>query len=136
MSNYCTYISAITALLFIISAAQAAKPTQLNLLPAKAIHSYAYLQKSLCNTPKFVFTPLQARKALQNAIHSYQIKHIVKQKISNPESELMIYVDKNQKAHWVFLVSFLVESKHTVKATPTYILDAVGLNVYYEWNAL
>lgn len=134
MRNYYTYLSAIIAALSIISTTQAAKPAKLNLLPAKAFHSCAYLKTGLRNTPKYIFAPLQARKALQNAIHTYQIKNIVKQKISHPESELMIYVDKKHKAHWVFLVSFLVESKHTVKARPTFILDAITLNVYHEWN--
>lgn len=94
---------------------------------------YQDLNKDLENTPNYVFTADQAHKALQQAIDLYQQKTGLKQAVSKTTSKLLVYVDKDSKAHWAFLVSFLSNSAR-MPAKPTYIIDAATFSVYKQWN--
>lgn len=97
--------------------------------------AYQGLQADLAGTPAYIFNAAQADKALQAGTELYQKKTGVKQfDLTNAKKKLMVYVDKNNKAHWAFFVSFLAESERNELAVPTYILDAASMNIYEEWN--
>lgn len=49
-------------------------------------------------------------------------------------AELMVYVDNKNKAHWVYLVSFVVKPVNAMIEKPTFILDAISFKVYEQWN--
>lgn len=96
---------------------------------------YQNLNADLNNTPAYVFNAQQADKALQQATQLYEKNTGIKKFDTNKaKKDLMVYVDKNNKAHWAFFVSFLAESTDGMPALPTYILDATSFSVYEEWN--
>ncbi len=95
---------------------------------------YQDLNTDLANAPSMIFTPDQANKALQQAIQLFQNKTGEKQDATETKTNLMIYVDKNNKAHWAFLTTFLVEPANAKPSKPTYILDAITFEVYKTWD--
>ncbi len=94
---------------------------------------YKDLDMDLAKAPPFVFTKSQVNKALQYAISSYQHQTDTHSEIEDPQSQLIVYVDKQNRAHFAFHVSFYVSSNH-IPAKPNYILDAQSFNVYKKWN--
>src|SRR3990167_1832442 len=97
---------------------------------------YKDLAADLQNTPASAFTSMQAEKAVQESISTYQQKSAVKSDVKDKHSELMVYVDGNHKAHWAYLVSFRVEAptQNAMPAKPMMIVDAVTLQVYQQWD--
>ena len=95
---------------------------------------YQDLNKDLKETPAYVFSATQAKEALEKAVLIYSQSHGAKLNISEKKSELMVYIDDNQKAHWAFLVSFEVQPNKGMLERPSYIMDAMAFNVYREWN--
>ncbi|MDR3492537.1 MAG: M4 family metallopeptidase [Gammaproteobacteria bacterium] len=93
------------------------------------------LAKDLADTPAYIFTSAQADKALQQSIQDFQKKSGSKSEIKESKSELMVYVDKNNKAHWAFHVSFFTTNGN-MPVKPIYILDAQTFAVYQQWNNL
>ena len=55
-------------------------------------------------------------------------------KISEEQSQLTVYVDKDNKAHWAYMVSFLAEPQQAMPAKPNAIIDAKTLKVFRSWN--
>jgi pseudolysin len=76
----------------------------------------------------------QADKAIQQAISLYQKKAGIYESVKNSKSELIVYTDKSNKAHWAYLVKFDTKSEKGLPAKPTYILDATSLNTYLTWD--
>ncbi len=97
---------------------------------------YEGLNADLANTPAAVFTEAQAQSALQHAIEAYQQKVSAKPEIKNQQSQLMVYVDDKNKAHWAFKVSFEASPVKVgeIPAQPIYIMDAVTFKVFEDWN--
>ena len=95
---------------------------------------YQGLNADLQNTPAYVFSAEQAQKAQQKSQELYQDKIGRKDAISAEKSQLMVYVDKNNKAHYAFMTSFVANPAKGMPAKPVYILDAVSLDVYSTWN--
>lgn len=96
---------------------------------------YDKLQADLAGTPQFVFTPEQAKKILAFAIRDYTDRIAEKFTTSQHQTQLMVYVDEEDKAHWAYQVSFLTSRiKHNIPARPVYIVDAVTPKVYRQWN--
>lgn len=96
--------------------------------------AYADLQKDLVNTPVSIFTSAQAEKAMTQAIRQYQSKKGNKSEVIKQKSQLIVYVDENQKAHWAFYVRLYVKNIKTLPAIPVFIMDAVTFSVYATWN--
>lgn len=97
---------------------------------------YQNLNVDLNNTPAYIFTAAQSDKALQQALLIYKQKTGISQvDLSDAKKELMVYVDKDNKAHWSFLVAFFAAADK-MPAIPTYIMDATSFAVYEEWNDL
>jgi pseudolysin len=77
----------------------------------------------------------QADKALQIAIKEYQSHPANKQQtISKTSGELMVFVDKVNKAHWAYLVSFFAKPAKGLPAMPTMIIDASNFQIYHQWD--
>jgi pseudolysin len=80
-------------------------------------------------------TASQADRALNTAIKLYQSKPGHSEySISDAKTTLMIFVDKSQKAHWAYLVSFLATPAQGLPAKPTQIMDATTLKIYKQWD--
>lgn len=97
---------------------------------------YQDLNQDLHNSPAFIFSSEQANKALQKLIQSYEKKTVGKVDIKDSKSNLIVFVDKNKKAHWAYLVEFYANAGKPTVAKPIAIIDAMTLEVYQQWNNL
>ncbi len=97
---------------------------------------YDDLSTDLANTPAVVFTKEQAQTALQQAILANQQKMGGTPTVTNQQSNLIVYIDENNKAHWAFKVSFDASpiKAGEIPSQPIYIMDAVSFKIYEEWN--
>ena len=95
---------------------------------------YQDLQQDLAAAPAYIFGETQANKALATAKQKFAEETKLRFDSSKQESQLMVYVDEKQQAHWAFVVSFLTSRIHTIPAKPVYILDAVTFEVYEHWD--
>lgn len=97
---------------------------------------YQDLEKDLAKAPSLVFTQEQAQKALQARIEAYQHRTGGKTILSEQASQLIVFIDKQNTAHWAYKVSFRSEanksSEKPVKLVS--IVDAVSLKVYVKWD--
>lgn len=91
---------------------------------------YQDLNKDLQKIPE----SNQAQKALNYAQQLYQKKNGSLQNKNHEASELIVYVDKNNLAHWSYLVSFAIQPQYSMPALPTYIIDAMTFEIYKQWN--
>lgn len=99
---------------------------------------YQDLNADLTNTPAYVFTTQQAQKALNHVIDNYQHQVGNKVKVKAKQSQLIVFIDKNNKAHWAYHTSFYVEpaKKGAMPEKPNAIIDAVTLAPYEQWNEI
>lgn len=97
---------------------------------------YQDLAIDLDQAPASIYTQEQAQKALQIAINAYQDKIGAKPVLKNQHSQLIVYVDANNKAHWAYQVSFYANpvNENAMPAKPVYIMDAITFQVYKQWN--
>lgn len=96
---------------------------------------YKNLDTDLASAPPAIFTKDQAQKALKSTIKSYQNESAENAAAIDPASELMVYVDDQDKAHWAYKVTFYVEeSEGKAPALPVYIVDAQSFKIYQQWN--
>lgn len=96
---------------------------------------YQGINQDLANTPKQVFDARQMEKAKSHAIMLYQQKKGEQTGLSDSQSQLIVYIDENNKAHWAYHISFLVSGvSNAIPQKPNYIMDAIKLDVYEEWN--
>ena len=56
--------------------------------------------------------------------------------MTQQKAQLMVYVDEQQQAHWVFHVTFKTSYIHGMPAKPVYLLDAITFVAYEHWNNL
>ena len=52
------------------------------------------------------------------------------------KAETIVYIDKNNKAHWAYLTSVYLSLQNGLPQIPTYILDAETLSPYMHWDNL
>lgn len=98
---------------------------------------YQGLAADLNNTPAAALTKEQEKLAMQRAVELHTNKTGVT--IFEPKqskSELIVYVDKNNKAHYAYLVSFVSGQADGTPAIPTVIMDATTFTVYEQWDNL
>lgn len=95
---------------------------------------YQELSPDLQNTPAYVFQASQAQKATQEAIMIYDQENGTKPLISKTKNQLIVYVDKQNKAHWAFLIHLLAQPAKKLREEPTYIMDAITFEIYEKWN--
>ena len=96
---------------------------------------YQDLNADLQNTPPGVFEKSQADKAAAQALELAR-KTYGESETKVNTSKLMVYIDHNKKAHWVFMVNVYMNAVtvHEVPANPVYLLDAQTFEVYQSWN--
>jgi pseudolysin len=70
---------------------------------------------------------------IDNALNS-QLKAYKGQKISNKKASLVVFLDKNNKAHWAVKTSFQAESGKAIPEKPTAYVEPVTLKVFASWN--
>jgi pseudolysin len=95
---------------------------------------YQGLQADLGATPGLAANAAQANRATQFAIETYQKKAGVKLAATDVKTDLVVYIDKANKAHWAYFIHFLMKPASGMPAKPSYIIDATHLTVYQEWN--
>lgn len=95
---------------------------------------YQDIQKDLQEAPPYLFSSAYANKALDQMSQRYSIKNNSQDTVKEKQSNLMVYIDENNKAHWAFLVSFEVQPEKGMLERPTYILDAMTFTIYHQWN--
>lgn len=90
---------------------------------------YQDMSKDLEQAPS-----LTAEEILKHAVELFQKASIKSNSITDTNSSLMIFVDEKNKAHWAYLVSFLVSPANELPKKPTYIIDATTQHVYRQWD--
>lgn len=96
---------------------------------------YQNLDADLANASPAIFTEAQAQKALKQAVDTYTQK-AVRVSISEQQSTLMVYVDKENKAHWAYKVSFRADSASSSEkpVKQVSIVDANTFKTYLTWD--
>lgn len=95
---------------------------------------YKNIAQDLSRSPALLYTLDQQKKAENQAIYLYQKKSGNKTVFVNRKSQKIIYIDKNNKAQWAYLISLASIKSHSMPAKPMYILNASTLEVYSEWD--
>lgn len=97
---------------------------------------YQDITADLANTPNVVFTNQQAQKAIDQAVSNYQHKVGGKVAVQEQQSELIVFVDKSNKAHWAYHVSFYADpiKAGDLPSKPNYIVDAISFTPYEQWD--
>ncbi|EKD72013.1 MAG: hypothetical protein ACD_46C00032G0004 [uncultured bacterium] len=97
---------------------------------------YQDLQSDLANTPSSALTKAQAQKALNHVVGNYQQKIGVKVSVKDQQTSLIVFIDKFNKAHWAYQVSFYMDpiKQGAIPSKPVAIVDAQTFQVYAEWN--
>jgi pseudolysin len=74
--------------------------------------------------------------AEEHAIQFYKIKVGKEKYLSEHKSHLVVYVDDNHKAHWAVQVDLYFGNGREMADNPNYLIDAVSLEIYKEWNGI
>lgn len=98
---------------------------------------YKDLDKDLGSVPADV--AMRSQAALIHIIKTYQ--HDVGNKslsVLDKKSDLIVYVDQSNKAHWAYQVTFYIpaDKKNKEPSIPVYIVDAKSFHVYEQWNEI
>ena len=104
--------------------------------PASTMNGMVYqdLAKDLQTTPAYVFSPVQADKAMTQAIELYEKQSGRKIAAQHKKNRLVVFVDADNKAHWAFNLSFYVQANQGKPAIPTFLMDAANFSVYQQWD--
>lgn len=93
------------------------------------------LNVDLKNAPSSIFHKTHAEHAARYIVGKYRNKSSFKQVISELETKLIVYNDKKNKAHWAYLISFLVKpTDNVIPERPNYIIDAMTFEIFQQWN--
>lgn len=96
---------------------------------------YKDIDKDLAHSAELVFSTEQKEKALNYVISLQQEHNHPQAAISHQSAELMVYVDEEHKAHWVYWIKFYIHSSPLPKL-PALIIDAQTLAIYHQWSEL
>lgn len=99
---------------------------------------YQDLQKDLQTVSQASLTQLHADKATRSAVNTYKSNIGGQVKVKDEKSELVVFVDDNQKAHWAYHVSFFASATQAngIPAKPNFIIDAATFKPYIEWDEI
>lgn len=97
---------------------------------------YDGIRHDLGGTVSTVFTAGQSKDAIKHVLAEYQKKTGNHMTVSDQRSELIVYVDRDQKAHWAYKVDFYAKSNQAGKLPqkPNFIVDAKTLETYHVWD--
>jgi len=82
--------------------------------------------------------PMQAQMSASEeyALQAYKNK-IGKEAIPlKRESQLVVYIDDNQKAHWAVHVEFYFSNNHQMPENPHYLIDPTHFEIYKQWDGI
>jgi len=96
---------------------------------------YEDLQNDLRNAPAYVFSDAQAEAALTTAMNDLQVTAGTKPVIAYSKKKLMVYVDQQNKAHWVYEVRMTAHVAGRLQS-PIYFIDAINLSIHDHWDNL
>lgn len=101
--------------------------------PASTMNGMLYrdVGQDLQNTPSILFTKAQAKKALAAVLKQHKLSPTAT--IAREQSDLIVYMDEENKAHWAFKLGLYIKD-HGVPSSPFYIVDAKTFVVYEQWN--
>lgn len=98
---------------------------------------YAEITKDIASTESYALSAGQKHKALQETIAFYQKNHSTSSAfIQQQSAKAIIFVDDNHKAHYAYLISFVVNDLQNARHKPTFIVDATSLKIYREWDRI
>lgn len=98
---------------------------------------YKYLDQDITEPPQYILTSQYQQKVEQEVIKTYQTEKGRQSIIQEKQSEMLVFVDEKNKAHWAFLVKLFVKpGPHLTPEMPAYIIDAITLQVYRQWNEI
>ncbi len=89
---------------------------------------YQDLNKDLGPMPS-----VDSDNVVNHVVTNYKKEHKASS-IADSHASLMVYVDAKNKAHWAYLVDFVVNADHGLPAKPNFIVDAVTFDVYQQWD--
>mgnify|MGYP003642830964 CR=1 FL=1 len=97
---------------------------------------YQDIRKDLADTRQSMLTGAGEAKALKHAADTYTHKIGGSVAISDQKTTKIVFIDKANKAHWAYLVSFHADAAKAgaIPAKPNYIVDATTQQVYAEWD--
>lgn len=80
----------------------------------------------------------QSQAALNHVVQMYQHEINFKPSIVDKKSDLIVYIDQSNKAHWAYQITFYVPAgkKNKEPSIPVYIVDAKSFHVYEQWNEI
>ncbi len=83
-----------------------------------------------------MLTSAQASKAVDSAVETYTRKIGGTTTIADKKATQIVFIGKDKKAHWAYLVSFDAAPVKAgdLPAKPNYIIDAETLKVYAQWD--
>jgi pseudolysin len=101
-------------------------------------HLYQNLQADLDKASQVVTTAEQMKRAEKFALADYQnnaSKHVVVN-AANVSSQLLIFIDKKQEAHWAYKINFSAAPgvAGQLPAKPNYVIDAITFKIYRAWD--
>lgn len=94
---------------------------------------YQDLPADLQNAPNYIFNADQAQKALQTAIQLFHNETKQYLPMNDKTSQLVVYVDRQHKAHFAFHIEFNIQT-NTIVTRPNYLMDAVTFQIYRRWD--
>lgn len=95
---------------------------------------YQGLDLDLQALPSAIFTEAKAEQTWRQALVFYQQQGGKALTLLNKQISPMVYVDQNQKAHWVYFISFKTKPLQGFPERPCYLMDAMTFEVYQAWN--
>lgn len=97
---------------------------------------YQNLAQDLKKSGQLAVSKVQAEKIMAHAVQTYGHKVGSQPIATDKNMQRIVFVDKAQKAHWAYLVSFQVDAVKAgeLPAKPNYIIDAQTFQIYAEWN--
>lgn len=76
----------------------------------------------------------QSNKALNTAKEIYRQRNRNVTTLQNVTSEAIVYITKDNKAHYAYKISFFEENPYSGPHNPIFILDAYTMQVYQTWD--
>lgn len=96
---------------------------------------YDKWQSDLTIQPDHVYSEKQKQAVIAQAIEQYQSQLATMVKPSRIAAKEVIFVDDQQVAHYAYQVSFVAQpNEATMPEKPTFIIDAIKLQVFRQWN--
>lgn len=95
---------------------------------------YRDLAKDLADTVTVAKSKAQQQKAIKLAIDHFADSQQAAFTAKEPTATIKVYVDQANKAHWIYEVRYSTSRIHGMPAKPVYLIDAVTLDIYKQWN--